>query len=84
MEGGGGAPTPKPEKIIDVISEGSIVSNKFSKINKKFNFSSEVSSKIFKIFQQFVFFVQKREMLTHGLLKFVEKYAKNNAFLQFS
>ena len=37
-----------------------------------------------KISQQFVFFAQTREKLTHGLLNFTKKYAKIMDFLQFS
>ena len=51
------------------------IKNKKLKI-KKFNFSIEFSSKNFKISQQFVFLVQTRKKLTHGLLNFFEKYAK--------
>ena len=56
----------------------------FSKSRYKFNFSIELLSKIFKISKQFVFFVQTREKLTHGLLKILEKYAKIVDFSQFS
>ena len=64
------SPPPKPKKIVvenGVISEGSIFSNRFSKIKIKIQFPIEFSSKIFKISQHFAFFVQTRKKLTHGL-----------------
>ena len=79
------SPPPKPKKQLQkngVISEGSIFSYKFSKKNnknknnKKYNFSIEFSSKNFKIFQQFVFFVQTRKKLTHSLLTYLKNMLK--------
>ena len=40
--------------------------------------------KFLKICQQFVFFVQTRENLTHGLLTYFEKYAKITHYLLLS
>ena len=55
---------------MDVISEGSILSDNFSKSWQKFILHF---IKIFKVFSkssnQFVFSVQTREILTHGFLK---------------
>ena len=45
--------------------------NKFSKNNKTIQFSSKLF-KLFSIFQQFVFFIQTPEKLTHGLFNFLK------------
>ena len=74
-----------------LISEFSIFSNKFSK-NKfknknkiKIQFFYRIFIKTFqnflKISQQFAFFVQTLEKLTHGFFEFFWKISKNNAFL---
>ena len=85
----GGNPPPRNRKIVgekDVISEGSIFSNKFSKNNKKFNFSIEFSSKIFKVFSKFsnnLCFSSKRRKSNAWSVNFFEKYAKIMHFINF-
>ena len=85
--GKGEIPT-ETEKIVEngVISEGSIFSNKFSinKIKNKNKIEIQFFYRIFikdfqnflKISQQFAYFVQTSEKLTHGFLKFFEKSEK--------
>ena len=63
-----------PMALLLVRNFGKIKVNKIK--NKKFNFSIEFSSKIFKISEQFVFFVEKREKFTHSLLDFYENMQK--------
>ena len=72
-QGGSTSPPAKTEKIVvenDVISEGSIFSNKFSqKIDKNLNFLLNFHQKSSKFSQNFpnqLFFVQPRENLTLG------------------
>ena len=48
----------------------------FPKIVKNSIFLLNFYQKFLKVSQQFVYFVQTRENLTHGLLNFCEKYAK--------
>ena len=55
----------------------------FPKIYKNSIFLMNFYLKNFKIFQQFVFFVQTREKLTQGFEIFC-KIGENTAFLQFS
>ena len=59
----------------------------FPKVTKNSIFLLNIYAKFqnfLKISKQFVFFVQTREKLTHGLLNSFEKYAKIMHFKQFS
>ena len=79
----GNPPPPRNRKNVvenDVISEVPIFINKIPKNSKKLNFSIEFVSKKFnfllKISEPFLFFVQTREKLTHGLLNFLKNMLK--------
>ena len=55
----------------------------FSKVAQNSIFQLNLYQNFLKISKQFVFFVQTREKATHGLLKFLEKFAKIMDFLLF-
>ena len=74
---------PETEKLLQkngVISQCSISSKIYRKIKEKCNFSIEFSSKTLKSFlkisQQYEFFVQTSEKLTHALLNILKNKHK--------
>ena len=79
-QGGNDGNSPTENKKLlkknDIISEGSIFSNIFSKNSLQVNFYIEFSSKISKFLKnslQIMFCLQTREKETHGFVKFCVK-----------
>ena len=73
-------PLPKPKNCCKMMlfPKALFLVRTFPKIVKKFKFPIEFSSKIFKIFSKFpnnVFFIQTREIITHGLLTSLKIYS---------
>ena len=64
--------------------KGLFLATPFPEVAKNSIFLLNFYLKNFKISKHFVFLVQTREKVAHGLLKLLEKYAKIMDFSQFS